>query len=59
MLLTNVDFLKVYEMKFLIPLQAAVMDLVESDKQRGLAVPVWKTYEVLLRQSSPEVQLPN
>lgn len=35
------------------------MDLVESDKQRGLAVPVWKTYEVLLRQSCPEVQLPN
>lgn len=43
----------------LIPSQAAVMDLVESDKQRGLAVPVWKTYEVLLRQSCPEVQLPN
>lgn len=43
----------------LIPSQAAVMDLVESDKQRGLAVPVWNTYEVLLRQSCPEVQLPN
>lgn len=35
------------------------MDLVESDKQQGLVVPVWKTYEVLLRQSCPEVQLPN
>lgn len=35
------------------------MDLVESDKQRGLAVPVWKTYEALLRQSCPEVQLSN
>lgn len=42
-----------------LPSQAAVMDLVESDKQSGLAVPVWKTYEVLLRQSCPEVQLPN
>lgn len=35
------------------------MDLVKSDKQQGLAVPVWKTYEGLLRQSCPEVQLPH
>lgn len=40
-------------------LQAAVMDLVESDKQRGLVIPVWKTYEVLLQKSCPGVQLPN
>ncbi|XP_074531962.1 fucose mutarotase [Halichoeres trimaculatus] len=30
---------------------AAVMDLVDSDKQRGLHVPVWGTYVELLRLS--------
>uniref|UniRef100_A0AAQ4QXY4 L-fucose mutarotase n=1 Tax=Gasterosteus aculeatus aculeatus TaxID=481459 RepID=A0AAQ4QXY4_GASAC len=32
-------------------LKAAVMDLVESDKQRCLAVPVWDTYTRLLGQA--------
>ncbi|XP_048864412.1 fucose mutarotase isoform X3 [Brienomyrus brachyistius] len=30
---------------------AAVMDLVDSDKQRGVAVPVWDTYSRLLREA--------
>lgn len=38
--------------------QAAVMDLVDSDKQRGLAVPVWDTYEQLLRQAGSQVRQP-
>lgn len=36
-------------------LQAAVMDLVDSDKQRGLAVPVWNTYSGLLFEAGVEV----
>ncbi|XP_023679968.1 fucose mutarotase [Paramormyrops kingsleyae] len=30
---------------------AAVMDLVDSDKQRGVAVPVWETYSRLLQEA--------
>lgn len=38
--------------------QAAVMDLVDSDKQRCLAVPVWDTYTQLLGQAGSQVQQP-
>ncbi|CAN9499854.1 unnamed protein product [Ophioblennius macclurei] len=36
---------------------AAVMDLVDSDKQRGLAVPVWDTYTLLISQAGSEAAL--
>lgn len=39
-------------------LQAAVMDLVDSDKQRALAVPVWDTYTLLLGQAGSQVSQP-
>lgn len=35
--------------------QAAVMDLVESDKIRGLEVPVWDKYRQLLSQADSQV----
>lgn len=38
--------------------QAAVMDLVDSDKQRGLAVPVWDAYRHLLYQAGSPVRHP-
>lgn len=38
------------------PPQAAVMDLVDSDKQRCLAVPVWDTYTQLLSQAGCQVK---
>ncbi|XP_028279210.1 fucose mutarotase isoform X3 [Parambassis ranga] len=36
---------------------AAVMDLVDSDKQRGLAVPVWDAYKHLLYQAGSQSHL--
>ncbi|KAM6997341.1 LOW QUALITY PROTEIN: fucose mutarotase [Tautogolabrus adspersus] len=36
-----------------VPSAAAVMDLVDSDKERGLAVPVWETYKLLLKRAEP------
>ncbi|XP_034408356.1 fucose mutarotase isoform X2 [Cyclopterus lumpus] len=36
------------------PSPAAVMDLVDSDKQRRLAVPVWATYTQLLDQAGSQ-----
>ncbi|XP_062286618.1 fucose mutarotase [Scomber scombrus] len=36
---------------------AAVMDLVDSDKQRCLAVPVWGSYTVLLEQAESHAPL--
>ncbi|XP_018543761.1 fucose mutarotase isoform X1 [Lates calcarifer] len=36
---------------------AAVMDLVDSDKQRALAVPVWDTYTLLLGQAGSQAPL--
>uniref|UniRef100_A0A8C6TUW7 Fucose mutarotase n=1 Tax=Neogobius melanostomus TaxID=47308 RepID=A0A8C6TUW7_9GOBI len=35
-----------------VPFPAAVMNLVESDKQKGLAVPVWDTYESILQNKA-------
>lgn len=37
------------------PFQAAVMDLVKSDKQRGLVVPVWSCYSQLLTRAGSHV----
>lgn len=39
--------------------QAAVMDLVDSDKCRGLSVPVWDTYMQLLDQAGCQVKQPD
>ncbi|KAI1894285.1 hypothetical protein AGOR_G00114250 [Albula goreensis] len=36
---------------------AAVMDLVESDKESGLAVPVWETYSRLLKEAGSDKPL--
>lgn len=35
--------------------QAAVMELVDSDKIKGLAVPVWDKYQQLLSQAGSQV----
>uniref|UniRef100_A0AAQ4QS91 Fucose mutarotase n=3 Tax=Gasterosteus aculeatus TaxID=69293 RepID=A0AAQ4QS91_GASAC len=43
--------LKLLPLDTYVPSPAAVMDLVESDKQRCLAVPVWDTYTRLLGQA--------
>ncbi|XP_034753926.1 fucose mutarotase [Etheostoma cragini] len=42
--------LKLLPLDTYVPSPAAVMDLVDSDKQRGLDVPVWGTYTRLLGQ---------
>ncbi|XP_004555952.1 fucose mutarotase isoform X2 [Maylandia zebra] len=49
--------LKLLPLDTYVPSPAAVMDLVDSDKQRGLAVPVWDTYEQLLSQAGSQVSL--
>ncbi|CAI5653992.1 fucose mutarotase isoform X2 [Oreochromis niloticus] len=49
--------LKLLPLDTYVPSPAAVMDLVDSDKQRCLAVPVWGTYEQLLRQAGSQVSL--
>lgn len=49
--------LKLLPLDTYVPFPAAVMDLVDSDKQRCLAVPVWGTYEQLLRQAGSQVSL--
>ncbi|KAL6101787.1 fuom [Pungitius sinensis] len=43
--------LKLLPLDTYVPSPAAVMDLVESDKHRCLAVPVWDTYTQLLCQA--------
>ncbi|KAM6916220.1 fucose mutarotase [Xenentodon cancila] len=40
--------LKLLPLDTYVPCPAAVMDLVDSDKERRLAVPVWETYTQLL-----------
>ncbi|XP_058233940.1 fucose mutarotase isoform X1 [Hemibagrus wyckioides] len=42
--------LKLFPLDSYVKCPAAVMDLVESDKQQGLVVPVWPRYSALLRQ---------
>ncbi|KAM9847465.1 fucose mutarotase isoform 1-T1 [Aulostomus maculatus] len=49
--------LKLLPLDTYVPSPAAVMDLVASDKQRGLAVPVWDTYTQLLGQAGSQAPL--
>ncbi|XP_074152391.1 fucose mutarotase isoform X2 [Sminthopsis crassicaudata] len=41
------------------PNLVVIMDLVESDKARGLQIPVWQTYKSLLIQAGLKVDLGN
>ncbi|XP_036979294.1 fucose mutarotase [Acanthopagrus latus] len=43
--------LKLLPLDTYVPHAAAVMDLVDSDRQRGVAVPVWYTYRDLLTET--------
>ncbi|XP_047459955.1 fucose mutarotase [Mugil cephalus] len=45
--------LKLLPLDTYVPNLGTVMDLVDSDKQKGLAVSVWGKYEVLLSQAGP------
>ncbi|KAM9324972.1 fucose mutarotase [Gastrophryne carolinensis] len=49
--------LKLLPMDTYVPKPAAVMDLVDSDKQKGLKVPVWEEYTRLLSQAGCETPL--
>ncbi|XP_030011413.1 fucose mutarotase [Sphaeramia orbicularis] len=49
--------LKLMPLDTYVPSPAAVMDLVDSDKQKGLAVPVWDTYSQLLKQAGSQSPL--
>ncbi|XP_071377465.1 fucose mutarotase isoform X2 [Centroberyx affinis] len=49
--------LKLLPLDTYVPTPAAVMDLVDSDKLRGLAVPVWDTYTQLLQQAGVQTPL--
>uniref|UniRef100_A0A3P9JY19 Fucose mutarotase n=1 Tax=Oryzias latipes TaxID=8090 RepID=A0A3P9JY19_ORYLA len=43
--------LKLLPLDTYVPCPAAVMDLVDTDKQKGLSVPVWEIYSNLLNQA--------
>ncbi|KAK2824238.1 hypothetical protein Q5P01_021413 [Channa striata] len=49
--------LKLLPLDTYVPSPAAVMDLVDSDKQRGLSVPVWDTYIQLLGHAGSQTPL--
>ncbi|XP_041866323.1 fucose mutarotase [Melanotaenia boesemani] len=49
--------LKLLPLDTYVPHPAAVMDLVDSDKQRCLAVPMWETYRHLLNQAGSQTPL--
>ncbi|XP_029305610.1 fucose mutarotase [Cottoperca gobio] len=49
--------LKLLPLDSYVPSPAAVMDLVDSDKQRCLAVPVWDSYTHLLSQAGSQTPL--
>ncbi|XP_030627814.1 fucose mutarotase isoform X2 [Chanos chanos] len=49
--------LKLFPLDSYVERPAAVMDLVESDKQRGLKVPVWDTYSKLLTDAGSQGDL--
>ncbi|XP_041645993.1 fucose mutarotase [Cheilinus undulatus] len=49
--------LKLLPLDTYVPCAAAVMDLVDSDKLRGLAVPVWGTYNSLLIAAGSQTSL--
>ncbi|XP_019945689.1 fucose mutarotase [Paralichthys olivaceus] len=46
--------LKLLPLDTYVPFSAAVMDLVDSDKQKGLPVPVWDTYKDLLDKAGSQ-----
>ncbi|XP_053535752.1 fucose mutarotase isoform X1 [Ictalurus punctatus] len=46
--------LKLFPLDSYVECPAAVMDLVESDRQRGLVVPVWPCYSDLLKQAGSD-----
>ncbi|KAF5901574.1 fucose mutarotase isoform X1, partial [Clarias magur] len=45
------SILKLFPLDSYVDCPAAVMDLVESDRQRGMVVPVWSCYTGLLVQA--------
>ncbi|XP_063048370.1 fucose mutarotase [Engraulis encrasicolus] len=49
--------LKLFPLDTYVRSPAAVMDLVESDKARGLEVPVWNTYMSMLEQAGSQGSL--
>ncbi|XP_024153432.1 fucose mutarotase [Oryzias melastigma] len=49
--------LKLLPLDTYVPCPAAVMDLVDTDKQKGLSVTVWETYSHLLSQAGSESPL--
>ncbi|KAG9341120.1 hypothetical protein JZ751_019874 [Albula glossodonta] len=49
--------LKLFPLDTYVDKPAAVMDLVESDKESGLAVPVWETYSRLLKEAGSDKPL--
>ncbi|XP_077310974.1 fucose mutarotase isoform X1 [Lithobates pipiens] len=49
--------LQLFPMDTYVPEPAAVMDLVDSDKERGLKVPVWDEYKRLLCKAGCEAPL--
>lgn len=49
--------LKLMPLDTYVPSPAAVMDLVDSDKQKGLPVPVWETYKLIFIQNNAESNL--
>nr|XP_015799727.2 fucose mutarotase isoform X3 [Nothobranchius furzeri] len=49
--------LKLLPLDTYVPHPAAVMDLLDSDKLKGLAVPVWDVYTQLLKQAGSHAPL--
>ncbi|XP_029376256.1 fucose mutarotase isoform X1 [Echeneis naucrates] len=49
--------LKLLPLDTYVPSPASVMNLVDSDRQRGLAVPVWDTYTQLLGKAGSQTPL--
>ncbi|XP_036403329.1 fucose mutarotase isoform X1 [Megalops cyprinoides] len=49
--------LKLFPLDSFVDSPAAVMELVESDRQRGLSVPVWEKYRCLLKNAGSDKPL--
>ncbi|MBN3312267.1 FUCM mutarotase, partial [Atractosteus spatula] len=47
--------LKLFPLDTYVPCPAAVMDVVDSDKQKGVEVHVWDVYQELLHQAGSDV----
>jgi hypothetical protein len=37
--------------------KAAIMDRVSSDKAKNLEIPIWKTYQEILANEKPDIEL--